>query len=281
LTAMPSASVAPPMGRSSWRIAFWICGCVGLWWVVLFYWWFRDDPAQKPRVNQGELDLIHRDRPADALAVHHQAGASIWAALFSSPSLWAVAIAYMCSSFVWSFFVSWMPKYMNDRFHPNPNTLHWMNTGPLLVGGAACLLGGWMSDRLVRLTGRPRFGRVIFPIVGLAIFGGSMYSIQFVHSARAALALMCLASFGNDLGQAAAWATTIGIGGLYAGTAFGFINTTANAGGNFLQPVVAAHIFTRYGWTPLFDLYGAVLALGCALWFIPDPSRRFYSDTVD
>src|SRR5439155_2120260 len=44
---LPQAIIAAP----AWRIGFWISGLIGLIWVALFYWWFRDDPAEKSSVN--------------------------------------------------------------------------------------------------------------------------------------------------------------------------------------------------------------------------------------
>jgi len=281
-TARHLFATVPGLGflshTAAWRIGFWVCGLLGLTWVVSFYSWFRDDPAQKRSVNEAELALIRQDRPASQVAGHVPSGGRILLALMGSGSLWAIAGAYMCGSFCWSFFVSWMPEYMSNVQHADPNIAKWMNTGPLLVGGAACLLGGWLSDQLVRISGRPRLGRVLFPIVGYALFGASMFSLRYAQGPKTALVLMCLASFGNDIGQAAAWASIIGIGGLYAGTAFGFINTAANVIGNSLQPVVGPKVFHHYGWNTLFLIYTCVMATASMLWFLPNPTKRFYDE---
>src|SRR5215469_1744002 len=103
-----------------------------------------------------------------------------------------------------------------------------------------------------------------------------MACIPLARTPVQAIALMCLGSFGNDIGQAAQWASIINVGGLYAGTAFGMINMVANVGGNFLQPVVGAEVFNRYGWPPLFALYGGVFLTSAVLWLFIDPARQFY-----
>ncbi len=40
-----------------------------------------------------------------------------WRALLFSRSLWAIGCLYIFGSFGWSFFVSWMPRYMQETHH--------------------------------------------------------------------------------------------------------------------------------------------------------------------
>ena len=92
-----------------------------------------------------------------------------------------------------------------------------------------------------------------------------MAAIHFAHTPQHAMLLVCLASFGSDLGQAPAFrALIIGVGGEYAGTAFGFVNMIANSAGNFLAPVVCPIIFHHYGWPTMLNVYaGAFLIATC------------------
>jgi MFS family permease len=267
----------PLDAAASWRIAFWICGLLGLVWVASFFLWFRDDPAQKPSVNQAELALIRSGRTETDLH-GHEMSRRLWAELFSSGRLWAIAAAYMCGSFGWSFFVSWMPRYMASVHHPSSGMGEWLNTGPLLAGGAACVVGGTLSDLLVRATGSVRLGRAVFPVFGYTTAAIAMACIPFARTPGQAISLMCLGSLGNDIGQAAQWASIINVGGRYAGTAFGMINMIANVGGNFLQPIIGAEVFNRYGWPPLFVLYGGVFLTSAILWVFIDPTRQFYAE---
>src|SRR4029453_1463140 len=99
------------MGVAAWRMGFWASGILGLVWVALFYPWFRDDPAQKPSVNEAELALIRAGRKSEDEPAPPQTPPRLWADLFTSRSLWAMALLYLCGSFGWSFFVSWMPRF--------------------------------------------------------------------------------------------------------------------------------------------------------------------------
>jgi MFS family permease len=263
----------------AWRMGFWFSGLAGLVWVALFFPFFRDDPADKRSVNEAELTLIRAGRPADdrdADAGHgHVMNAGVWKALFASPSLWCMAMLYLTGSFGYSFFVSWMPKYFEKVQRVPFEKSEWMNVGPQFCAGIACLLGGILSDALVRAIGRKRMGRAVFPIAGCTVAAAAMFGIRLVHTPHAAVALMCIAAAAYDFGQAANWATIVDVGGRYAGTAAGFINTVGNMG-NALQPVIGAAVFTRFGWGALFACYAGAYLVAGSMWLFIDPARTFY-----
>ena len=105
---------------------------------------------------------------------------------------------------------------------------------PLLYGGLSCLLGGVVSDSLVRRIGNKRFARAILPVAGCITAAAAVSAHRFVHDADSAVVLMCVAGAAYDFGQAANWATIVDVGGLYAGVATGLINL-GNIG-NVIQP---------------------------------------------
>src|SRR5207302_3847631 len=104
----------------------------GLFWIALFYPWFRDDPVQKPSVNAAEMELIRRDQPPPESREHRRLDAPHWLALVTNRSILAITIAYLCTSFSWSFFVSWMPRYLANVQHLSVQNSKWISTGPLL-----------------------------------------------------------------------------------------------------------------------------------------------------
>ena len=258
---------------ASWRIAFFVSGVFGVVWCLAFYPWFRDDPAEKKTVSAAELSHIEVGR--GAIETGHGIDAVQWARLFSSPSLWAMAMYYFCGSIGWSFFVSWMPRYMKDVQGVAFENSEWSSALPLFCGGIACLVGGVLSDRLIKRSGRRRLGRAIFPVAGCFVAAGAMLAIPYAGDARSATILMCVASFAYDFGQAANWASIVDIGGRNAGVAMGFINMVGCLG-NAAQPYVGAKVFHAFGWDALFGVYAVAFLLAMSTWAIIDPTRTFY-----
>jgi MFS family permease len=271
-------SVGLPGDIAAWRISFWAAGLIGVVWCVAFYSWFRDDPADVPSVNDAELRLIKGGGSAPAQSHHMPRRA--WRALLRCRSLWAMGCLYIFASFGWSFFVSWMPRFLEETYHVTYDPKSELLSGlPLFFGGISCLVGGALSDALVRRTGRKWLGRAVFPITGYSIAAVAMFCLRFADNADQAIILMCLAGAGNDFGQGANWATIVDLGGNYAGTAAGFINMVGNAG-NYLQPFLGAIIFRLWGWEALMTVYTATFLCAATLWFCIDPERPFYAEAA-
>jgi MFS transporter, ACS family, glucarate transporter len=260
---------------ADWRAGFFVSGLAGIAWCLAFYPWFRDEPAQKNSVSAAERQFIESGR--GEIENSHTYDARIWRMLFSSPSLWAIALYYFCGSFGWSFFVSWMPKYLDKVQHVPFEDSEWTTAFPLVCGGIACFAGGVFSDALVKRTGRRRLGRAIFPVTGCLIAAAAMVAIRHAESARTATILMCVASAAFDFGQAATWASIVDIGGRNAGIAMGFINTVGNMA-HAVQPYVGANVFDELGWNALFGLYAVAYLLASITWIVIDPTKTFYRE---
>jgi len=274
------AGIAALHGLASmpaWRLGFWACGLAGIAWVILFYPFFRDDPAAKRSVNAAELQLIRSGAPDREDRAQHAAPRDrrVWKALFSSGDLWALCFFYVFGSFGWSFFVSWVPKYLKAQGVDYSHS-HLMSGLPLFCGGVACLVGGWVSDYIVRRTGRLRLGRAVLPVAGRIVAAGAVFGLRYVHSAHYAVALMCLTMMAYDFGQGASWAAIIDIGGAHCGLAAGLVNTVGNLGGNVAQPIIGALIFNHFGWPTLFAVYAMTYLLSGAMWLFIHPDREFF-----
>ena len=259
-------------GFAPWQIAFFCSGIFGIVWCMMFYPWFRDEPAEKLTVSAEELQHIESGRgPAN---VEHKLDGETWTRLITSPSLWAITAYYVCGGFGWSFFVSWMPRYMKDVQGVSFEKSEWSTALPLVCGGIACFAGGLLSDALVKRTGRRRFGRAIFPICGCSIAAAAMFAIPFARTSSTAIFWMCVASFAYDFGQGVTWASIVDIGGRYAGIAAGFINIGCL--GNAVQPYIGAELFHAFGWNVLFCVYAVSFLLAMACWLFINPNRAFY-----
>jgi sugar phosphate permease len=259
-----------------WRMGFWASGLLGVFWTIAFYPWFRDEPTDKPGVNDAELELIRAGRDARRLRERPRHDAQVWRALFTSRSLWGLAFVYVFGSFGWSFFVSWMPKFLLEAHGIDYRHSEWMTALPMLCGGIASLIGGWLSDRIAKRLGQLRFARAIFPVTGHIVAAAAIFGLRYANTTGMAVTLMCITMAAYDFGLGAKWAAIIDVGGAHAGLAAGFVNMLGNLGGNSLQPIVGAAIFTHFGWGTLFVAYSATYLLSASMWLFIEPDRQFY-----
>jgi MFS family permease len=260
----------------SWRLGFWAAGVLGCIWVCFFFPWFKDDPAEKRGVNEGELILIKSGREArDEGHPHLDWRVLGW--LFTSRSMWIVAGIGILVSYCFSFWVSWLPKYMKDvqgfdlKKHP------WLAVLPMLFMGLSCLITGRLSDFFVRRSGNKFFWRAFFPVAGLVCSAIAAFCLRFTSTPTQALVLLCIAAYCVDMNQACHWANIVDIGGRYAAMAFGFMNMVGNIG-NSVAPVTNERLFNLYGWNALFTVNAIILLTATIFWFFNDPHKRFYPD---
>jgi len=141
--------LAYPFG---WRIGFLLMSILGVLWLWRFSSRFKDAPQLDPAVNEAERALIAEGRKDAA-----KPAPLSWQTMLLSPTLWWLSLMYFCSNAGWSFFTSWITPYLRNDLHLSGLGLVLASGAPLFCGGAACLLGGFLTDRQVRLWG-PRWG---------------------------------------------------------------------------------------------------------------------------
>ncbi len=265
------AILAYPLG---WRIGFLLLSTVGIFWLWGFHAQFRDTPQQDDNVNAAEIAIIAEGRKDAA-----QSAPLSWPTMLRSSTLWSLSLMYFCSNAGWSFFASWITPYLQKDLHLSGLGLVLASGGPLFFGGIACLLGGFLTDRQVRLWGR-RWGRTLQGVVAYGLGGGFLLIGVACTPNRIGLAYasLCLSSFVKDFGMAASWSTTIDIGHRYSGTVAGFMNTVGNLGQVISIPVVAwlavlAGTPGHPSWKVSLYYYAAMFFIASVSWLFVNPQR--------
>jgi MFS family permease len=260
----------------SWRTAFVLFGALGVIWAFIFYWWFRDNPADHPSVNAAELELLQGNQN---LASGH--GNVPWGKLIRSRTIWLLWVQYFLISYPWYFYITWLPKFLKDQYPTLSDTERgYLAVFPLFFGGVGSLFCAWVSGHIRRWTGSVRTTRRIMGTVGFAgaacmvlVFALSQASGRGATMSDALLALFFLgmASFSNDLTMPGAWATCMDVGGKYAGTVSGSMNMMGNLAG-FVAPTVAGHLRDAgLDWTVFLYTMAFSYLLGGLCWPFIDP----------
>ncbi|MCC6419802.1 MAG: MFS transporter [Gemmataceae bacterium] len=280
----------PGMG---WRVTFWVFGSLGVIWAILFARWFRNSPADHPSVNAAELALIRgehespRVAPRGSSSHHDTHGAppvgfkTPWAAMLTSPNLWAYSLSAFCSAFVVYLYFTRFPEYLQDRHGVPKATWGWVAGLPMVCGAVGCVLGGVLTDLLVRRTGSRRWGRRTMGMVGKG--GGGVLLLCGALMDQPALALVFIAAsaFMADLALAAHWAVCTDAGGRFVGTVFGVMNMVAAVGAS-LSPVLAGYVLSglsprdpaghfnpaerAWAWDVVLYVYAVTLVVGALCW---------------
>jgi MFS family permease len=278
MSARLGGAIAPfVIGRLTvafgWREAFAILGLVGVVWCFFFYRWFRDTPEEKPACNAAERELIRAGpyswKQEQAAAGH---ASPPWAHLLLSSNVWALCLASFCVSFGWYFYPTWQPQYLKDVHGIQFQDSELLTGLPFLCGAMGCLLGGRLSDVLVRTTGSRRWGRSLIGFIGFTGAGLCVLATGWVPHAWQAVTLLCLAFFINDLAIPPIWAVCADIGGRFAGTLSGTMNTVG-AVAAVLTPSLVPELVQHFSWPMVFTILAMSWFVAALAWLRIDATE--------
>jgi len=248
----------------SWRRAFELFGAVGIIWAVAFYWWFRDDPRTHPSVNAAELALMPT---AAETAV---GGHPPFSRILAHRSVLLLSLQYACLSYGWYFYVTWLPKYLQEARGTGVKFGALLASLPLLFGGIGSIVSAHIIPLIAARTGIVLARRMV-AIVGFVGASASIFGFVQVSDPVRAMFVLGLAGFFNDFVMPACWAGCMDIGGRYSGTVSGTMNMIGNIGGA-LSPLAIGYIltFTNNNWSLTFYVSSAIYLIGGLCWFFID-----------
>lgn len=196
--------------RYGWQAAFYTTGSLGLLWLtgwLLF-------PYNRLQPKYGN--------PAPSVSLTVQP--ATYKALLFNPGTWRFALSKGTTDAIWWFYLFWLPKYFNERFHVDMQHLGL----PLIIvyigATVGSIAGGWLAGFYIRRGHSVRMGRR-FAMLVCAVCAVPVVLVPFAHPLWQAIALLCLAtaahqgwssnllSTPSDMFPSSSVGTVVGIGG--------------------------------------------------------------------
>ena len=271
--------IVPIQLRYGWRASFYVLGVIGVCWCIAWYRWYRDTPAEKPKVTKAEIEEIG----ALSFAGNHSLP---WGAVLRSTNLWAIVLVAFFYVFALYFFISWLHTFLvKGRGFSEGQLL--LSTAPAILGACGNVCGGLVSDALVKRLGI-KWGRRSVGLVGLGCASFFTVATILTTDKVATLIFLGLVYAGITLQQTLVATVSVDIGGKHVGAVLGAMNTAGSVGG-FLFSVSFGYFVKWFG---SYDLalipVALMLALGMLLWFridatedlIPEPPPEALPDSA-
>jgi ACS family D-galactonate transporter-like MFS transporter len=232
------------VSQFGWRMLFILAGAAGLLFAIV---WLKTyvEPHDSRGVNQAELDYIK----AGGGLGQHQAGTRFsWrnmGQLIRKRQILGAAIGQFAGNSTMVFFLTWFPSYLATERH-----MEWLKVGifavmPYMAASVGVLLGGWLSDRLLKQTGNANVGRKL-PIIAGLLLASTIVGANYVESNVAVVAIMSLAFFGQGLVNLGWTLITDVAPKQLIGMTGGLFNLCANLAG-IVTPIVVGIIVDRTG----------------------------------
>ena len=267
-------AVTPPIvawliALVSWRGSFVALGCVSLVWVMIWIWYFRDNPAEHTGVTPEELERL----PNRGVAVHREAARIPWGPL--ARRLLPVTVVYFCYGWTLWLYLNWLPLFFLNEYKLDLRRSALFASAVFLAGVGGDWLGGELTDAILKRTRNVRKARLSVVVLG---FVGSFVCLLPMFATRD-LTLIALALgaafFFAELVIGPMWAIPMDIAPKYSGTASGMMNT-GSALAAILSPIAFGIVTDLTGnWHLPFAGSLGLLLTGALLAFTMHPERTF------
>src|SRR6202453_4676952 len=254
-----------------WRTAFICCGCLGLIWAAVWFWYYRDTPDEHQSVNAQERELI---RSSLELARGSKSMQSVpWKRIVRSHQMWILSAMYFCYAYNLSVYLVWFPKYLNDHRGFNLKQMGFYASLLLLAGTAGTIFGGCISDLWAKRSSDLKTARRMVGAAGFLVSALSMVPACLTTNSMTCVWLSCVAIFALESTVGVSWAITLDIGGDSAGSVCSVMNTCGNLGGA-IGSALSAYLVVMYGWSAPFLLMAGLSVVGTVLYLRINANQR-------
>jgi sugar phosphate permease len=265
-------AVAPPlivwlMLATSWRGAFVITGIISFMWAIVWIWYFRDNPREHAHITSEETSTL-----AAYSGIRERVPVP-WRPLLGRMA--PVTAVYFCYGWVLWLFLGWIPQYFLHNYHMQLGKSALFASGVFFAGVLGDWLGGMVTDRILRTSGRLRLARNVMVGVCMLLTLLSLAPIMLMPTISITMAAICLSLgfFFNEMTIGPMWAVPMDIAPKHAGTASGIMNS-GSALSAIISPVVGGWLIDSTGnWNLPFVVSMALMAAGILLSFTMRPDR--------
>ena len=128
----------------SWRFSFVARGIVSAFWAGIWWWYFHEDPREHPHITSAELAALPKADTAGQIG----SGPVPWRRLV--PRVAPLTIIYFCQGWTGWLFVTWMPSLLQKNYGLDLKKSSFFYAAMLFCAMIAELLGGVVTDYLLR-----------------------------------------------------------------------------------------------------------------------------------
>jgi ACS family hexuronate transporter-like MFS transporter len=254
-----------------WHAVFLFTGGLGLVWLA--WWWTSYRPPEKhPGLSSEEYEYIRAGQVADDVETGEVAPS--WLLLLRRRQTWAFSIAKFLTDPVWWFYLYWLPKFLEHRYHVNLTHIGLPLITVYLVSDVGSVGGGWLPAFLVRRGFTAARARLTPMLIGavcvLPVMFAGYAKHEWVAVGVVSLAASAHQAFSanlfttaSDMFPASAVGSVVGLGGM------------AGSVGGVVMATVAGQVLQWTGsYVPLFLYAGSAYLLAFAVLLILAPGLR-------
>ena len=240
-----------------WRWSFILFGGLGILLGFVLHRYLDEPP-------RGAADLADSDAAEGKEVAHHMSVREFFGLVRETPTVLFLMGAFLCANFVAVVLLSWMPKFLYDRFQMGLAMAGFAATVFVqLASMAGSPLGGWLADTLRRRTPR---GRILVQLAGVTCGAPFVVLCGMTHSVGWLVVALTAWGLFKGLYDANIWASLFDVvRPEVRGTAVGFMNMIGWLAGGGTAPLVIGILSQSRGLGTAIALASVVYLVAAAL----------------
>ena len=258
----------------TWRGAFVVLGVVSGVWVLAWSLYFRDDPRSHRGVTPEELAVLPPFVP------HHERtrARTPWGALIRH--ILPVTITYFCYAWTLWLYLNWLPSFFKEGQKLDLAKTAIFAFAVFFAGVIGDTLGGVITDRILRRTGRVLFARRSVVLFSYLASIACLVPVVYVQGLIPVTIFLAGGFFFLELAIGPMWAIPMDIAPKFAGTASGLMNF-GSAVAAIVSPITFGWIVQTTGdWHLPFWCSVGILAFGCVTAFFMRPDIQLSEQEI-
>lgn len=229
LVGVPLASlIGAPLISSlivafGWKITFLLLGSLGIGWVFLWLFFFRNHPQESSWVSTAECAYIQQDQD-----LHEPAQASTpvnWKNILLNRTFITTTLAFFSFGYFVFFAITWFPGYLAKTYQLKLQEIGLLLIAPWATASLFILIGGFLSDWIWKHTANLRFARSYLIGISQLLSAFSLVPLLFLYDVGWVLFFLSLATGFAFLPNASFFALNADLSHEHAGKSQGAMST--------------------------------------------------------
>jgi sugar phosphate permease len=264
--ALAPALTGVLIGVVSWRMILLIYAVPGVAWAAMFYASVIEPEAAA--AQEAAIRAIESPR-------------EVFVRIATSASMWLLSAQQFLRAAAMIFFATWFPTFLQESRHVTVLQSGFLTA---FAGGGAILgslLGGFVSDRVLILTGSHRLSRQGLAVCGMTACASLIFTAHFVANTPLAVAIISAGTFCGTFGGVSGYTVAVDFGGRCSATVFSVMNMCGNFGA-MLFPLAIGWLVRRTGnWDLALFIFAGIFAVDAVCWALLNPKGPLFPEGAD
>ncbi|WP_158595155.1 MFS transporter [Oceanobacillus piezotolerans] len=261
-----------------WQAAFIITGAIGLIWIPIWLIFFKDDPAES-KMDSQELEYI---RSNEETVTDANKSNVKWYELLKEKNIWCCMYGLFAQNYLLYMMLTWLPTYLVVERNMTLLNAGFNSILPWIFASIGAIVGGLLSDRLIRRGWKAIESRKIIMTIGmllsLAIIPGA-----FVTNINLAITFISISLGGMMFANSGTWAILADIAPKgTVGTLAGLQNFVGNIAG-WIAPILTGFLVSTMGsFVSALVISGVIGGIAALVYFfiLKDRSTTTYKNNT-